>query len=44
MALSMSQIHWDYFILLEEDVVRILHYIEPTEANYGACGAELAKV
>lgn len=44
MALSMSQIHWDYFILLEEDVIRILHYIEPTEANYGAYGAELVKV
>lgn len=44
MALSMSQIHWDYFILLEEDVTRILHYIEPTEANYGTYGAELVKV
>lgn len=43
MALSMSQIHWDYFILLEEDVIRILHYIEPTEANYGTYGAELVK-
>ena len=40
----MSQIHWDYFILLEEDVTRVLHYIEPTEANYGAYGAELVKV
>lgn len=44
MSLSMSQIHWDYFILLEEDVIRILHYIEPTEANYGTYGAELVKV
>lgn len=43
MVLSMSQIHWDYFILLEEDVIRILHYIEPTEANYGTYGAELVK-
>lgn len=44
MSLSMSQIHWDYFILLEEDVIRILHYIEPVEANYGTYGAELVKV
>lgn len=43
MALSMSRIHWDYFILLEEDVIRVLHYIEPTEANYGTYGAELVK-
>ena len=44
MALSVSQIHWDYFILLEEDVNRIFHYIEPVEENFNAFGPELAKV
>ena len=43
MALSISQIHWDYFILLEEDVNRILYYLEPTEENFNAFGPELVK-
>ena len=40
----MSQIHWDYFILPEEDVIRILHCIKPTVTNYGTYGAVLVKV
>lgn len=43
MALSVSQIHWDYFILLEDDVNRILRYLEPVEKNFNAFGSELVK-
>ena len=43
MALSVSQIHWDYFILLEDDVNRILRYLEPVEKNFNAFGPELVK-
>lgn len=35
--------HWNYFLLLEEDVLRILRFIEPHQTNFGSFSIELAK-
>ena len=36
--------HWDYFLLLEEDLYEIFKYLEPVEDNAKAYGAKLAKL
>ena len=36
--------HWNYFLALEEDVVRLSHYIEFTQDNFSAYSLELARV
>ena len=35
--------HWDYMLLLEEDVIDILKYIEPVQENLNTYGPKLAK-
>ena len=42
--LRRNDYHWNYFLLLEEDVVRIARFIEPHEENFGSYSIELAKV
>lgn len=41
--LRRNDYHWNYFLLLEEDVVRIARFIEPHQANFGSYSIELAK-
>ena len=36
--------HWNYFLALEEDVVRLSRYIEFTQDNFSAYSLELARV
>ena len=44
MAKSVGQLHWDYFLLLEEDLAEAFKYIELDERNDGAYGSKLAKL
>lgn len=37
-------LHWNYFLALEEDVVRLSRYLEPTESNFNAYSLELARI
>jgi hypothetical protein len=41
--LRRNDYHWNYFLLLEEDVVRIARFVEPHQANFGSYSIELAK-
>lgn len=36
--------HWNYFLALEDDVVRLARYLEPTTDNFGAYSLELARI
>lgn len=36
--------HWNYFLALEDDVVRLARYLEPTSDNFGAYSLELARI
>lgn len=36
--------HWNYFLALEDDVVRLSRYIEFTKANFAAYSLELARI
>jgi hypothetical protein len=36
--------HWNYFLALEEDVLRLSRYIEFTQDNYGVYSLELARI
>lgn len=36
--------HWNYFLALEEDVIRLSRYLEFTQDNFGAYSLELARI
>jgi hypothetical protein len=36
--------HWNYFLALDDDVVRLARYLEPTESNFSAHSLELARI
>ena len=36
--------HWNYFLALEEDIVRMSRYLEPAEGNFAAYSHELARI
>lgn len=36
--------HWNYFLALEDDVVRLARYLEPTNDNFSAYSLELARI
>lgn len=36
--------HWNYFLALEDDVVRLARYLEPTTHNFSAYSLELARI
>jgi len=42
--LRRNDYHWNYFLLLEEDVVRIARFIEPHQANFGSYSIELLSI
>lgn len=41
---KMKQPHWHYFLLLEDDLVKISRFIEMNEDNYDVYSIELAKL
>lgn len=36
--------HWNYFLALEDDLLRLARYVEPTEANFSTYSIELARL
>jgi len=36
--------HWNYFLALEDDVVRLSRYLEPTKDNFDSYSLELARI
>lgn len=36
--------HWNYFLSIEDDVVQMSRYLEPTEHNFDAYSVELARI
>ncbi len=36
--------HWNYFLALDADVVRLSRYLEPTEHNFNAHSIELSRI
>lgn len=36
--------HWNFFLALDEDVLRLARYLEPTEANFCSYSLELARL
>ncbi|MDB5762390.1 MAG: hypothetical protein JWQ21_1385 [Herminiimonas sp.] len=36
--------HWNYFLALDDDVVRLSRYVEPAEENFGTYSLEMARV
>jgi len=36
--------HWNYFLALEDDIVRMARYLEPAEENFSAYSLELARI
>lgn len=36
--------HWNYFLALEDDVVRLSRYLEPTKDNFNSYSLELARI
>ncbi len=36
--------HWNYFLALEDDIVRMSRYLEPSETNFPAYSLELARI
>lgn len=44
MPKTAGQIHWDYFLLLEDDLADVFKYLEPSPRNDAAYGAKLAKL
>lgn len=41
---TQTPLHWNYFLALEDDVVRLSRYIEFTQANFSAYSLELARI
>ena len=41
---SVSQLHWDYFLLLERDLVKIAETLELSERNYHAYGPRIVQL
>ena len=41
---SSAQLHWDYFLLLEKDLIAISETLELSEDNYDAYGPRLAQL
>ena len=39
-----AEMHWDYYLLLEDDLQEILEYIEPCNENFQTFGPKLAKL
>lgn len=37
-------LHWDYFLSLEEDLLRSVRFVEPVEDNFGVYSTEFASV
>ena len=37
-------LHWDYFLSLEEDLLRSVRFVEPVEDNFGTYSTEFAGV
>lgn len=44
MVKSAVQLHWDYFLLLEKDLITIGETLELSEANYSAYGPRLVQL
>jgi len=40
----MSLLHWNYFLALEQDVLKVSRYIELTEDNFGTYSTENARI
>ncbi|GGI16280.1 hypothetical protein [Oxalicibacterium faecigallinarum] len=36
--------HWNYFLSLEDDVIQLARYLEPTERNFSSYSLELARI
>lgn len=36
--------HWNYFLAIEDDVVRLSRYLEPTQDNFASYSLELARI
>lgn len=36
--------HWNYFLALEDDVIRLSRYLEPTKDNFDSYSLELARI
>jgi len=36
--------HWNYFLSLEDDIVRLARYLEPTTDNFASYSLELARI
>ncbi|MGC4394477.1 hypothetical protein [Hydrogenophaga sp. T2] len=36
--------HWNYFLALEDDVLKLARYIEPARQNFGAYSLELSRI
>jgi hypothetical protein len=36
--------HWNYFLALEDDVLRLSRYLEPTQHNFDSYSLELARI
>lgn len=41
---TLAEAHWDYFLVLEEDLIELFKYIEPCEDNYRTYGAKIVKL
>lgn len=39
-----GEVHWDYFLVLESDLVEIFKFVEPSEDNYAAYGVQITKL
>ncbi len=36
--------HWNYFLALEDDVLKLARYVEPTKQNFGTYSLELSRI
>lgn len=39
-----SDVHWDYFLLLEKDLIEIFDYVEPESSNFSTFGPNILKL
>ena len=44
MPKSIGQIHWDYFLLLEEDLIELFRFVEPVPSNFNTYSSKIAKL
>ncbi|WP_051353734.1 hypothetical protein [Atopobium fossor] len=44
MSKSLGEIHWDYFLLLEDDLIELFKFVEPEQANFCTYSAQIAKL